>query len=104
MTDFKVAICSKSRTEECAREAAVRKAAAALTNPSALSALRLFEASLSQWRASMGGIVGLDYPAVFQVASVLGIGVDAELFAYLRVLEADQLEAWKPGNSEEQST
>jgi len=96
MTGGEARICSRSRTEECSREAAVQKAAAALTNPSALGALRLFDAAMSQWRATMGGVVGLDYPAVLQVAGILGIEVDAELFAYLSVLEAEQLEAWKP--------
>lgn len=95
MTGGRARICSRSRTEECEKEAAVQRAAAALTNPSALAALRLFDASMSQWRATMGGVTGLDYPAVLQVAGILGIDVDAELFTYLRVLEAEQLEAWK---------
>jgi hypothetical protein len=93
MTNFKVAICSKSRTEECSREAAYRSAEVALDEPSARLALALFDASMSQWRISMGGAVGLDYQAVFQVAAVLRIDVDEDVFSYLRVLEADQLEA-----------
>jgi len=75
----------------------------ALSNPAAIAALRLFDAVMSQWRTSFGGIVGLDYPAAFQVAPVIGVEVDGEVFSYLRVLEAEQLEAWTPAEQEGKS-
>lgn len=72
------------------------KAAATLTNPSALLALRVFDTFISQWRTGLSPI-GLDYPGIVDLAPrLLKIDVDAEVFSYLRVLEAEQLEAWKP--------
>ncbi|MFA6031122.1 MAG: DUF1799 domain-containing protein [Elusimicrobiota bacterium] len=75
------------------------KAAAALTNPSALIALRVFDTFFSQWRVGMSPI-GLDYPGIVDLAGrILKIEVDAEILLYLRVLEAEQLEAWKPAEA-----
>ena len=92
--------CSKTLTEECEREATLRAATAALTDSSALLALRVFDTFFSQWRTGMSPI-GLDYPAVVEYAKrFLGIEVDSEVFGYLQVLEADQLDAWKPAKKE----
>jgi hypothetical protein len=99
MPGGKAGICSRSRTDECQREAAMAKAAAALTNPSALIALRVFDTFFSQWRVGMSPI-GLDYPGIVDLAGrILKIEVDAEILLYLRVLEAEQLEAWKPAEA-----
>jgi hypothetical protein len=92
--------CSKTLTEECAREATLRAATAALTDPSALLALRVFDAFFSQWRTGLSP-VGLDYPAVIEYSQrFLGIEVDDEVFACLQVLEAEQLDAWRPAKKE----
>lgn len=100
MTDFKVAICSKSRTEECQREAALRTARAALTNPSALIALSLFDRVSSQWNATMGERFGLKYEVLWGWADRFGVPIDEETMEYVQVLEAEQLEAWKPAEKE----
>lgn len=49
----------------------------------------------TQWRAGGFGIIGLDYPAVFRVAEVLGIEVTEDLLIKLRYLEHKQLEHFR---------
>lgn len=94
-------ICSKTRTEQCAREAALAEASAALDDPEALLALRVFDTFMSQWRVGMEP-VGLDYDTVIKYAKrFLRIDVDDEIFGYLQALEVDQLNAWKPAKKPE---
>lgn len=57
--------------------------------------MRIMLACETQWRAGFGGAYGLDYPAVFQVAGVLGIPIDAAVFRGLRALEYSQLAIWQ---------
>ena len=45
----------------------------------------------TQWRVSALSLVGLDYPAVFQIAAVYGIGINPALFQKLRALELLEL-------------
>ena len=98
MTEGKSAICYRSRTEECARQAAYRQAEAALTNPCAREALTLFDKVFSQWNATMGERYGLDYGVLWEWADRYGFDADAETMEYVQVLETEQLAAWrKPG-------
>lgn len=39
----------------------------------------------------MGGVLGLDWPAVLQVAALLGIDVTPTVFRKIRLLEKDAL-------------
>lgn len=48
----------------------------------------LFQRSQTQWRATSGGVVGLDYGVVLgPLATVLGIDVNAQLLDDLQVME-----------------
>lgn len=85
----------RSGSDECAREAAVRHARAALTNPAALIALRLFDKVFSQWNATMGERFGLKYEVLWEWADRFGVPVDEETMEYVQVLEAEQVAAWK---------
>lgn len=64
-------------------------------------AWELWEAVSTQWRIGFGGVCGLDYPPVFQVASVLDIEMTEGLLRKVRVLEnltlERQLETVKKG-------
>lgn len=100
MTEGKAAICYRSRSEECHREAALREATAALANPSALIALRLFDKVSSQWEAPMGERLGLKYEAVWGWADRFGVPLDEETMEYVQVLEIEQLDASKPAKKE----
>ena len=47
----------------------------------------LWTAIQTQWRVAFGGLVGLDYPAVFQVAAVMGIEIDDLILKKVQGLE-----------------
>lgn len=61
--------------------------------PANWGALRVFLSLATQWRrAGMEGVrVGMDYPSVPVVAGPMGVAVDADLLARLRVLEGEAL-------------
>nr|DAF12929.1 MAG TPA: protein of unknown function DUF1799 [Caudoviricetes sp.] len=46
----------------------------------------------TQMRTSFSGIVGLDYPAMMQVAAILGIDLDAAMLHKIQALEGVLLE------------
>lgn len=46
----------------------------------------------TQWRMGLGVPVGLDYPAVLQIAAIHGIEVTPAVFSKLRSLELSELE------------
>lgn len=50
-------------------------------------ALRIFQRSMTQWRAAPGGLVGLDYVAVFRVAEVLAVRLDESVMDDLQTME-----------------
>lgn len=55
---------------------------------------QLFAVSLSQARwGPMGGFIGLDYPGVEAAARMAGIEVTPEIFADLRLMEAEAVGA-----------
>ena len=92
--------CSRTLTEECAREAAVSAASEKLTDPSALLALTVFE-ELGDQRLMGLGPGPLNLPVVVDMAKrFLRIDVDDDVYRYLRVLDADQLAAWRPAKKE----
>lgn len=45
----------------------------------------------TQWRAGPAGAIGLDYPAVYQEASLMGIDLSPGLRAKIRALERYEL-------------
>lgn len=54
----------------------------------------LFLALGTQWRwAGMGERVGLDYSAIAPAAALAGVEPDATVFAQLRLMEAEALDA-----------
>lgn len=53
--------------------------------------MRLLSAVRTQWRTGFGGPVGLDYPAVFATARVLGVDMTPHVLRRLAMLEADAL-------------
>lgn len=65
-------------------------------------AMRLFLALQTQWRTIVLSMMsraemrrtGLDYTAIEPAARLLGLTADADVFARLRVLEAEALGAW----------
>lgn len=60
--------------------------------PENFDAWRLWQNVNTQWRASAFQVVGLDYPAMFQVAEVLYIDMSPDLFGKIRELERYELE------------
>lgn len=44
-------------------------------------------AAQTQWRASFGGLIGLDYPAVFQLAELYGIEMTPGMMSKVQALE-----------------
>ena len=50
----------------------------------------------TQIRTSFSGIVGLDYPAMMQVAAILGIELDAAMLHKIQALEGVLLEEVRP--------
>lgn len=55
--------------------------------PGNLEAWSLWLAVQTQWRVSFGGLVGLDYPAMFQMAEFMGIEMSAGTLAKIKALE-----------------
>jgi len=49
----------------------------------------------TQWRVGAFAIVGLDYPAVFQVAELLGLELTPNLFYKIQLLEGKSLERFR---------
>lgn len=72
----------------------------ALTNPSALIALSLYDKVSSQWNVSLGGRVGLKYEVVWGWAERFGVPLDEETMGFVQVLEMEQLEAERPAEKE----
>lgn len=58
--------------------------------------MRLFFTLSSQWRvhAATGVRLGLEYTAVGPTAAMLGIGITADLFDDIRVMEGAAMAAW----------
>ncbi len=54
----------------------------------------------TQWRTSLTGPIGLDYPAVFAVADRIEIEVDTSTFRKIRHLEILTLEGMREKNVE----
>ncbi|NBT52823.1 MAG: hypothetical protein EBT12_14955 [Marivivens sp.] len=50
-------------------------------------AVDLFMRCHTQWRAGPGGLIGLDYPAVLQIAAIAGVAVDAAIMEDIQVME-----------------
>ena len=63
-----------------------------------LDAWELALACQTQLRTSFGGLVGLDYNAVFHVADVLGIEVTPGTLRKLRALERELLKRGNDGD------
>jgi hypothetical protein len=59
-----------------------------------LPIVTLWAACKTQWRVGFGAVVGLDYPAMFQVAAALKITVDEAVFRGIQLLEDAQLALW----------
>lgn len=53
----------------------------------------MFFECFTQWRAGSGGVIGLDYPAVFQVAETLGIPLNRGILEKIRLMERWTLDA-----------
>lgn len=51
----------------------------------------------TQWRVGMGGAIGLDYPAVYQTAAMLGIKINPVMLTRIRAVERQALEAMSDG-------
>ncbi|MBW1778748.1 MAG: DUF1799 domain-containing protein [Deltaproteobacteria bacterium] len=56
-------------------------------------AVEIFFECSTQWRAGIGGVIGLDYPAVFQVAEALNIPITREVMAKIQHLERRTLDS-----------
>jgi hypothetical protein len=54
----------------------------------------LWDAAGTQWRSGGFSVVGLDYPAVYKIAEVIGIEETPILHQKLRILESLQLRKW----------
>lgn len=50
-------------------------------------AVNLFQRCITQWRATSGGVIGLDYGVVLQIASLYGIRDPALALEDLQVME-----------------
>lgn len=57
-----------------------------------VGAVRLFSQCATQWRATSGGVVGLDYGVLLQVAPVLGLTVDEQMLQDVGVMEGHAIE------------
>nr|WP_279388720.1 DUF1799 domain-containing protein [Hydrogenispora ethanolica] len=55
-------------------------------------AWKLWLLANTQWRIGLGAPVGLDYPAVLQIAAIHGIEVTPAVFGKLRRLEMGEME------------
>ena len=47
----------------------------------------LFQRCLTQWRTGGVGVIGLDYVAVLQVASIIGLELTAAMMEDIQVME-----------------
>ena len=57
---------------------------------------RVFAAACTQWRfAGMGGLAGLDFGGVKIAADALGIELDEDLLARLRIIEGEAIRQMK---------
>lgn len=63
--------------------------------PCNFEAFELLLAGATQWRFGPLGPAALDYPALFQVAGVLGIEVDQDMLLSIQAVEAAQLRMWR---------
>ena len=58
-----------------------------------LEVFELWQLVETQWRsAGMGGVLGLDMPAVFAIAKIHGIAVTPIIYRKIRILERATLE------------
>jgi hypothetical protein len=55
--------------------------------PGSIEAWSLWLAVQTQWRATFGGLLGLDYPAMFQMAEFMGVEMSPGVFAKIKALE-----------------
>ena len=60
--------------------------------------VELFEALMTQWRTSFGGVTGLDYSVVATTAQLLEIPLDKKCFNLLRKCELTALAIWHKEN------
>lgn len=51
----------------------------------------------TQWRVGMNGPVGLDYPAVYQTAAIMGVKMTPTVFMKMRAVERKALEVMHSG-------
>lgn len=54
-------------------------------------AWELWVAVHTQWRAGPAGVIGLDYPAVYQEAALMGIDLSPGLRSKIKALERFEL-------------
>lgn len=59
--------------------------------PENFEAWTLWLAVQTQWRVSFGGLLGLDYPAMFQMAEFMGIEMSPGALAKIKALELSTL-------------
>lgn len=57
--------------------------------------MQLFVALGTQWRVGMRGPIGLDYNVLPIIAPAMGVTLDAELLASLKVMESAALNAMR---------
>ena len=62
----------------------------------------LWAAVSSQWRTTFGGLVGLDFGAVREIANLLDVDLTRDIFEKLRTLELATLE--RQGKSRKEGT
>lgn len=48
-------------------------------------------ASCTQWRTGFGGLVGLDYTAMYRIAETLDVQITQQLLEKIQLLELDTL-------------
>lgn len=60
-------------------------------DPANDEAIELWGLVSTQWRASFGGLLGLDYSAVARVAEIHGFDLDDRLFGKLQTMERQVL-------------
>lgn len=55
--------------------------------------MRLVGTCLTQWRTSMNGVEGLDYPALVMCAPLCDppVELDADVWTFVRIFEAERL-------------
>lgn len=45
----------------------------------------------TQWRVNAFSFVGLDYPAIFEIAAIYGVDITPAIFQKLKILEMHEL-------------